>query len=106
MPTVWRCSAGRPPAFSASRDSAEASAPGGRGLALLRDPLVDARLEHVERQGAFGEHGIVEAAQIELGAELACRPRAELEKLPLADLVGQRLPRRHDVAVDLDRNLA
>src|SRR5690606_2533286 len=35
-----------------------------------RDPLVDAPLEYLERQGAAAQHGVVERADVESVAEL------------------------------------
>ena len=47
------------------------------------------------------EHRVMEAAQVELGAQLLLRPRPQLADLELAQLVGQRLAGVGDVAVDL-----
>ena len=71
------------------------------GALLGRDPRVDLRFEHVERHRALPEHGVVEAAQVERCPSV-CSARARNSRiLSSPNLVGQRLPRIGDVAVDL-----
>src|SRR3954463_13974992 len=69
---------------------------------LLRHPGLDVLLQQVERHGAVAQHVVVEGPDVEFRAQLPLRVGAQLLDLQLADLVGQRLPRRHNVAVDLD----
>src|SRR5688572_3051407 len=82
------------------RTSMVGSSVGGLG-GLLGDPGIDVALQHRQRQRARAEHHVVEGADVEALAELGGRARAQLLDLQLADLVGQRLARPGDVAVDL-----
>src|SRR6267143_2432715 len=65
-----------------------------------RDPRVNPCVERVQRQRPRAEHLIVERANIEFAAERRRRVRAQLFDLQLADLVGERLARPYDVAID------
>src|SRR6185295_4998358 len=96
-----------PTAMTRSRSSGELAAlRSGRLAGLLRrDPAVDPRLQHVERQGAGAEHLVVEPAHVEARAELLLLPLAQLEDLELPDLVAERLPRPDHVAVGLAMHL-
>src|ERR1700761_9074423 len=67
----------------------------------LREPGVDAPLEHVERDRTGAEHDLVERAQIEARAEPRPRALAQLDDLELTELVRRRLSGVGDVAVDL-----
>src|SRR6266404_708169 len=69
------------------------------------DPMLDMRLQEAQRDRALLQNGIVEGADVELAREAALGFGAQLSDLELAQLVGQRLPRPHDVAVDLDRDV-
>src|SRR3546814_8515922 len=70
-------------------------------LLLRRNPGVDVLLQHIQRYRAGFQHGVVVGPQVELRPQLAGGLLTEFGDLELADLVGQRLPRRADVAVDL-----
>src|SRR5215469_10916267 len=73
-----------------------------RSRALLRgDPRVDARVKHVERQRAAAQHFVMEAANVELPAQLFPGPLAQLKDLQLAELIAQGLRRPGHVAVSL-----
>ena len=87
----------------AHRWPAPATVDGARGHLLL--PVGDVAVEHVERHCAAAEHDVVESPDVELPAEILRRPGAQLLDLELADLVGQRLARPGDVAVDLVRDV-
>src|SRR3546814_3733488 len=58
-------------------------------------------LQHVQRYRAGFQHGVVEGTEIEPVAQRPGGLLTEFGDLHLPDLVGQRLPRRADVAVDL-----
>src|SRR3546814_5142673 len=73
-------------------------------LFLRRDPGVDMPLQHIQRYRAGFQPGVVVGPQVELRPQLAGGLLTESGDLELADLVGQRLPRRADVAVDLVRS--
>ncbi len=60
------------------------------------------RLQHAQRQGAVAQHAVVEGADVEGLDQLLLGVGAELLDLELTDLVGQRLTRPDDVAIDLD----
>src|SRR3546814_1282650 len=66
-------------------------------LFLRRDPGVDMPLQHIQRYRAGFQHGVVVGPQVELRPQLAGGLLTESGDLELADLVGQRLPRRADV---------
>ena len=72
-----------------------------RGI-LRRDPVVDAPFQHVQRQRAVGQHGVVEGAHVEARAQRRLRPRQQRDDAQLADLLGERLGRPGDHAVHLD----
>jgi hypothetical protein len=65
------------------------------------DPGVHARLQHVERQGAVQQHRVVERRTSNARRQPLLGAAAQLLQLQLADLVGQRLARPADVAVQL-----
>src|SRR5262249_21467452 len=58
---------------------------------FVADPLHEARLEHVEREGTRGQDCVVKATHVEGGAEVPLRALAQLEDFQLADFVRQRL---------------
>jgi len=60
--------------------------------APARDPRVDALLQHIERHRSAREDLVVERAHVELRAEGALRPVAQIEHPQLPDLVPERLP--------------
>src|SRR5215212_11031302 len=66
----------------------------------LGDVSVDLILEKIERQRATPQYCVVEVADIEARSELALRLGAQLSDLQLADLVGERLSRARNVAID------
>src|SRR5438552_3900860 len=68
---------------------------------LRLDPRVHALLEHVQRHRARSEHHIVELADVEALAHRFFSLVAQLADSQLADLVGARLSRPGDVAIDL-----
>src|ERR1039457_53337 len=73
-----------------------------RSARLLRgNPAVGPGVEQVHRQGAAGEHLVVERAQVELRTQFLLCTIAKFAELELADLVGEALPRPRDVAVCL-----
>src|SRR5947207_3172766 len=83
-------------------------APSGRGsprsaagAADLFDPRLDLRAQHGQAHGSGAEERVVEAAQIEAGAEARLRVGAKAADFELAELVGQRLRGPGDVAIDL-----
>src|SRR5579862_9069562 len=76
-----------------------------RTFAALRDEAVDAGFQHRQRHGAEREDRVVEGAQVELGAERALRLRARFLDRHLAQVIGERLARPGDVAVDLGLDL-
>jgi len=61
---------------------------------LRPNPIPDAGLEHVQRQGALAEKEVVERAQVEALAEGGGGEGAQLLDLQLPDLVRQGLGRR------------
>src|SRR5260370_38253426 len=66
------------------------------------DPLASFGVEQVEGKGPVTEALVVELADVESRAQLARRERAQLLELELPQLVRERLPGIHDVAIDLD----
>src|SRR3974377_1702412 len=71
----------------------------------LGHKALDARLEHRQRHRAELEHRIVEGADIETLAERVLGARARRENGTLAEIVGQRLRRPGDVAIDFGADL-
>src|SRR5438309_3938805 len=69
------------------------------------NPILDVRLQQAQRDSALLQHRVVEGADIELTGEAALSVGAQLSNLELTEFVSQRLPRPHDVAVDLDRDV-
>ena len=74
-----------------------------RGLGA--DPMLDVRLQQAQRDRALLQDGVVEGAHVKLAAEPALGFGAQLADFELAKLVGQRLARPHDVAINLDRDV-
>ena len=68
-------------------------------LSLTRDPLVDQRIQHVERKWALIEHSVVKGTQIESRSQLPLRAFAQLENLHLSHLVREGLRRPSYVAI-------
>jgi hypothetical protein len=66
------------------------------------DPAVDLRFQHGERHRALAEQPIVKAAQVELCTEPLLGTASQRKQSLLADLVGKRLTRPGDIAVDLE----
>ena len=62
-------------------------------------------LQRVQRYRAGFQHGVVVLAQVELGPQLVPGLGPQLGNLHLPDLVGQRLARGADVAIDLVDNV-
>ena len=77
----------------------------GSSRLLRRDPAVDLLLQDRQRQRAGHQHLGVEFADVELVAELRLRLVAQPLDGQRADLVGQRLARNGDVALDLGRRV-
>ena len=76
------------------------------GLLLLRrNPPINLRIEHRQRNRAVLEHLGVEFANVEAIAERLFGALAHFLDLQLADLVGQRLRRDRDVALGLGDRL-
>src|SRR5687767_10218778 len=73
---------------------------------LLRDPAIDAPIEHVEWHLSAAEDGVMEAANVELVAKSILRPLAQFLHLDHADLVAGRLSRHDDVTPHLGADLA
>src|SRR5689334_20420587 len=73
--------------------------------AAVGDELIHALLEHGQRHGTERQDRIVEASLIELRPQLLFRLAAVTTDLELAELVGKRLTRPGDVAIDLRRDL-
>src|SRR6185369_699550 len=67
----------------------------------LRDPIGDAVAQGWQADRPRAEDGVVEGLDLELRAEPLPRVRAKGQDLELPDLVGERLARPDDVAVDL-----
>src|SRR5688572_25106440 len=73
---------------------------------LRRNPPIDLRLQHRQRQRAAHQHLGVEVADVEFRPELPLRLRAQLADLELPDLVGERLAGNGDVALGLGGGVA
>src|SRR5580704_3184521 len=65
------------------------------------DPALDLGVEDRQRHAAVVQNGIVEALDIEAGAQRRLGTLAQIQDLALADLVGESLRRKDDIAVDL-----
>ena len=74
---------------------------GGVGV----DPMLDVRLQETQRDRVLLQDGVVEDSHVKLSGEAALGFGAQLSNLELAKLVGQRLARPHDVAINLDRDV-
>src|SRR5258708_5673106 len=79
------------------------ASPSMRGLGV--DPMLDVRLQQAQRNRALLQDGVVEGAHVKLAGEPALGFGAQLSDFELAKLVGQRLARPHDVAINLDRDV-
>jgi hypothetical protein len=73
---------------------------------LVGDELGHALLHHRQRDRADGQNGIVKAPLIESWAEFLFGLSAMTTDLQLAELVGQRLSRPRDAAIDFGGGLA
>ncbi len=67
----------------------------------MGDPFIRARVEEIEGEGSAVEHLVVEAADVELGAQLFLGAVAEFAELELAELIAEGLGGPSDVAVRL-----
>ncbi len=67
--------------------------------------MLDVRLQEAERDGALLQDGVVEGSHVKLAEEAALGFGAQFADFDLAKLVGQRLARPDNVAVDFDRDV-
>ncbi len=70
-------------------------------MKLGLNPGLGAGVEQVEGQRSSAEDLVVEGADVELWPEFLLGAGAEFAEFELADLIGERLSRPRDVAVDL-----
>ena len=68
---------------------------------MIGQPAVHARFQYFERQRSAAEQRVVEGANIEFRAQRRFGFLPQLQNFQLTDLVGERLTRPGDVAIDL-----
>ena len=65
------------------------------------NPSGNARVQQIEWQRARIQNLVVKSLDIEPRSQFVLCPLPQLQNFQLSDLVSQRLPRQHDIAVDL-----
>src|SRR5690606_30525784 len=68
--------------------------------ALYGDPVAHERIENAERDFAAQQHCLMEAAQVEIGAQFIARDVTQARNLAAAKFVAASLAGPNDVAID------